>query len=91
MEISAYLIEAQLKRFWKIQIADQGAGFPDTFEDLDLIFQPFYSNKEQGTGLGLSLCRALAVQQGGHLEVARRQGGGAVFTLELPISYEVQT
>ncbi|MAD60760.1 MAG: hypothetical protein CMH49_04475 [Myxococcales bacterium] len=89
VEISAYLIEAQLKRFWKIQVADQGAGFPNTLEDLDLIFQPFYSNKEQGTGLGLSLCRALAVQQGGHLEVARRQGGGAVFTLELPISYEV--
>lgn len=86
VEISTYLIEAQPRATWQIQVADRGTGFPDTFEDLDLIFQPFYSNKDQGTGLGLSLCRALAEQQGGQLEVARRQGGGAVFTLELPVS-----
>lgn len=88
VEISAYLIETQLKTFWQVQVADQGVGFPDTFDDLDLIFQPFYSNKEQGTGLGLSLCRALAEQQGGQLDVLRRQGGGAIFTLDLPVSSE---
>ncbi len=84
VEISAYPLEHNHAHCWQIHIADHGHGFPDTFDDLELIFQPFYSNKEQGTGLGLPLCRALAEQQGGSLDVSRRLGGGAIFMLVLP-------
>ncbi len=45
---------------------------------------PFYSTKETGTGLGLTLCREIVEAHGGRLRIANRDGGGAVVTLFLP-------
>lgn len=73
---------------WQITIADRGDGFPNSLSDLEDIFRPFYTEKEQGTGLGLSLCRALADGQGGALEANRRKDGGAIFYLSLPATSE---
>jgi two-component system, NtrC family, sensor histidine kinase PilS len=85
VEVYASLIKSNLSvDLWQIVVADRGQGFPSTLEDLEDIFRPFFTQKEQGTGLGLSLCRALAERQGGSLEVNRRKGGGAIFYLCLP-------
>ena len=45
---------------------------------------PFYSTKETGTGLGLTLCREIVEAHGGRLRIANRDGGGASVTLFLP-------
>lgn len=71
-----------------ITIADRGEGFAQEIEDLEEVFQPFFTHKSSGTGLGLALCRALAEGQGGQLEASRREGGGAVLMLTLPINPE---
>jgi two-component system, NtrC family, nitrogen regulation sensor histidine kinase NtrY len=65
-----------------IEIRDRGPGF--TAAALEHALVPFYSTKETGTGLGLTLCREIVEAHGGRLRIANREGGGAVVTLWLP-------
>lgn len=66
-----------------VTVADAGPGLP---ADLgDRIFEPFVSTKEAGMGLGLSICRRIAEAHGGTLGAAAAPGGGAVFTVRLPV------
>jgi nitrogen fixation/metabolism regulation signal transduction histidine kinase len=65
-----------------IEVRDRGPGFSGTALESALV--PFYSTKESGTGLGLTLCREIVEAHGGRLRIANRAGGGAVVTLWLP-------
>jgi PAS domain S-box-containing protein len=64
---------------------DDGPGI--TPENLPNIFDPFYTTKRpgRGTGLGLSICKAVLREHGGNIEVSAGSGGGAAFTLNLPL------
>ncbi|MCU1299415.1 MAG: hypothetical protein JWO91_3693 [Acidobacteriaceae bacterium] len=64
---------------------DDGPGIPP--EILPNIFDPFYTTKRpgRGTGLGLSICKAILREHGGNVEAASGPGGGAVFTVTLPV------
>jgi len=68
----------------EVAVRDRGPGIRE--EDLPHLFEPFFTTKPpgQGTGLGLSLSRDLAIQHGGRLEATSHPGGGAVFRLWLP-------
>jgi len=65
---------------------DDGPGIAP--EILSNIFDPFYTTKRpgRGTGLGLSICKAVLKEHGGNVEAAAAPGGGAVFTISLPIA-----
>jgi two-component system, NtrC family, nitrogen regulation sensor histidine kinase NtrY len=65
-----------------IEIRDRGPGF--TPAALENALVPFYSTKETGTGLGLTLCREIVEAHGGRLRIANREGGGALVALWLP-------
>jgi two-component system nitrogen regulation sensor histidine kinase NtrY len=65
-----------------IEVRDRGLGF--TPAALENALVPFYSTKETGTGLGLTLCREIVEAHGGRLRIANRDGGGAAVTLWLP-------
>ena len=65
----------------RISVSDRGSGVPS--EEVARIFEPFFSTKGS-TGLGLHICRAIVDQHGGSLTFAPREGGGAIFSLELP-------
>ena len=65
-----------------IEVRDRGPGF--TVAALENALVPFYSTKETGTGLGLTLCREIAEAHGGRLRIANREGGGALVSLWLP-------
>ena len=67
---------------FSIEVRDRGPGF--TAATLENALVPFYSTKETGTGLGLTLCREIVEAHGGRLRVANRDAGGAVVTLWLP-------
>ena len=67
---------------FSIEVRDRGPGFTQTALENALV--PFYSTKETGTGLGLTLCREIVEAHGGRLRIANREGGGAVVTLWLP-------
>jgi len=69
-----------------IAITDTGIGIKD--EDLDRIFEPFFTTKEkeQGTGLGLSLCKRLIEANAGKIEVESKIGEGTTFTIMIPVN-----
>jgi two-component system NtrC family sensor kinase len=67
-----------------IDIDDRGGGIP---EDIRAhVFDPFFSTKGEGTGLGLPITRQIAVAHGGTLGCEPREGGGTRFRLTLPIA-----
>jgi two-component system, NtrC family, sensor histidine kinase HydH len=65
-----------------VAVEDGGPGIPET--DLGRIFEPFFTRRREGVGLGLTLARQIAVAHGGSLEASNRPQGGARFTLRLP-------
>ncbi len=66
-----------------VQIVDSGPGIPP--EIRSQIFEPFFSTKEQGSGLGLSVCDGIITAHGGRLEVVDRPNWGACFQITLPL------
>jgi signal transduction histidine kinase len=65
-----------------IEVRDRGPGFSASALENALV--PFFSTKDTGTGLGLTLCREIVEAHGGRLRIANREGGGAVVTIWLP-------
>jgi PAS domain S-box-containing protein len=72
-----------------VAIRDHGPGIPS--HKVDFIFEPFTqldgsdTRRIAGTGLGLTIARALAEKQGGAIRVSSREGEGAIFTLTMPL------
>jgi len=72
--------------YMKLSITDQGIGIPK--ESLPLIFDPYFSTKSKGQGLGLASCYSIMKRHGGYLEVESELGKGSTFHLYLPVSFE---
>lgn len=66
----------------RFTVEDEGPGVPEA--DLPHLFEPFFSRKEEGTGLGLYVCHNFVQRHGGTLAATRREPHGARFTLWLP-------
>jgi PAS domain S-box-containing protein len=67
----------------KICVADTGVGISE--EDMEKIFEPFFTRKSKGTGLGLTICNELVNLHGGTIEVNSRLGEGTTFCIFIPI------
>ena len=69
-----------------VSFQDDGPGISS--EALASIFDPFYTTKRpgRGTGLGLSICKAVMKEHNGSVDATNAPGGGAVFTVTLPVS-----
>jgi two-component system sensor histidine kinase HydH len=67
-----------------LSVRDSGTGIPP--EHLQRIFEPFWTSKAQGTGLGLALCRKVAEEHGGCLKVNSAVGIGTEFIVTLPVA-----
>jgi two-component system, NtrC family, sensor kinase len=74
-----------------IEFRDDGVGIPDSIRER--IFEPFFTTKavDKGTGLGLSQVYGFVQQSNGSIAVSSTVGGGATFTIVLPISPESPT
>ncbi len=66
----------------EVSFADTGPGVPDA--ERDRIFDPLYSTKPDGTGLGLAVTRQIVETHGGAVRCESRTGGGTVFVVQLP-------
>jgi PAS domain S-box-containing protein len=82
ISITARHYEHQGTRAVLISVQDFGVGLKS--ENLDQIFEPFYTTKPQGLGMGLAISRSIIEAHGGRLWVAQTSGPGATFAFTLP-------
>lgn len=73
----------QLKEWVVIEIEDTGEGIPE--ENLEKIFNPFFTTKTEGMGLGLSISHNIVNSHGGHLIAESTLNKGSLFKIELPV------
>ena len=73
---------ASSSSYVRVRISDHGPGVP--LDLRDRIFEPYFTTKERGTGLGLALVRQAVDTHEGTIVVSETPGGGATFTVNLP-------
>lgn len=76
------VVKVKSSRRAEICVIDQGRGF--TAEDLPRIFEPFFSRRKGGTGLGLALVHQIVTEHGGEVVAKNRAGGGAEVVISIP-------
>ncbi len=73
----------------KIVVTDHGSGI--TKEAEKKIFQPFFTTKSSGLGLGLAICKSIIASHGGVLSFTKNPSGGTTFHFTLPVISEAKT
>jgi two-component system sensor histidine kinase HydH len=71
-----------------LEIADTGAGIDPSVRSR--LFEPFFTTRDQGTGLGLALCREIVLQHGGQIELVDEAPRGTVCRITIPVPPEEQ-
>lgn len=66
------------------EVKDQGRGIPP--DNMESIFNPFFTTKSEGTGLGLAIVAKIVDEHGGKVHVQSKPGEGTTFTVTLPMS-----
>jgi two-component system sensor histidine kinase HydH len=82
LSLASRLVDGERKSV-SIEIADNGAGIEDNV--LPHIFNPFFTTKNYGTGLGLSQVKKIVDLHGGTIEIASKKGSGTKVTILLPL------
>jgi len=67
----------------RVSVADTGRGIPA--DEVEKIFEPFYTTRDKGTGLGLAIVFNIMIKHGGDIIVESAEGKGTIFTVMLPV------
>jgi len=67
----------------RLEVSDNGCGIPE--EDKGRLFEPYYSTKKSGTGLGLTIVNAIIADHNGYIRVRDNKPRGTTFLIELPV------
>lgn len=86
IQIQTHCMEKDACRFIELKVRDNGPGIPDTM--VGQIFDPYVTTKIKGTGLGLAIVKKIVEEHGGMIWAENSEGGGACFTIRLPVSRE---
>jgi two-component system sensor histidine kinase HydH len=78
LRVAAAVVGGRLE----VRVSDTGEGIAR--DDLDHVFEPFFSTKSGGSGLGLALVHRILQDHGGEVRVESTPGAGSVFTLRFP-------
>ena len=84
IEMSASIECTPQQRYAEIKVSDRGPGIPP--ENLQRIFEPGFTTRPGGLGLGLAVSKTIVEQYGGTIEVESRAGEGAAFAVRFPLS-----
>jgi two-component system, NtrC family, sensor histidine kinase HydH len=82
LTVRTYLADEE--REAAIEFGDTGPGI--SAKTMHNIFNPYYTTKPRGTGLGLPITNRIVKAHRGRIELSNRQSGGAVFTIKLPLA-----
>jgi two-component system nitrogen regulation sensor histidine kinase NtrY len=67
----------------RLEVSDDGCGIPD--EDKGRLFEPYFSTRRSGTGLGLTIVNAIVADHNGYIRVRDNKPKGTTFLIELPV------
>jgi len=73
----------------EILVDDSGPGIPESIRDR--LFDSFFTTKQDGLGMGLSICRSIVESLSGHITVENREDGGARFRISFPLAKPAKT
>jgi len=73
-------------KFLEVEVTDTGCGIPQ--EAMDKIFDPLFTTRAKGIGLGLAVCKSIIDRHEGNIAVKSKVGEGATFTIKLPLKAE---
>jgi len=82
IEVGLTKVDLKGRSYAKLTVSDNGSGIEG---DLSKIFEPFYSTKSSGSGLGLPISKQIIEKHGGWIEVESQPGQGTVFRFYLPM------
>jgi two-component system, NtrC family, sensor kinase len=87
VQVSTYLFARHgAEQFVQIGIRDSGMGIAE--KDLENIFNPFFTTKKEGSGLGLSISHQIVQEHGGYITVESKSGEGTTFFINLPVRHQ---
>ena len=74
---------SRVENFAQLSVSDRGPGIPE--DKLKEVFEPFYTSKAEGMGMGLSIARTIVEAHNGLISAENRDHGGASFRIRLPL------
>ena len=77
---------SRVENFAELSVSDRGSGIPE--DKLKEVFEPFFTSKAEGMGMGLSIARTIIEAHNGLIWAKNRDHGGASFRIRLPLSRE---
>ena len=83
IEVNVSPAKTEGELFYTITVSDNGRGICE--DDLEKLFDPFYTTKEEGTGLGLSISYGIIRRHRGMIDIVNRPEGGAKVVIKLPV------
>jgi len=86
--ISAKSDTELIREYVQIEVRDSGIGIPQ--ENLEQIFDPFFTSKDEGSGLGLAVSHQIVQEHGGFVTVESSLGKGTVFFVHVPVGKQVR-
>jgi two-component system NtrC family sensor kinase len=86
--VGTELVESSGARLVEVKVTDNGKGIPD--DEQAKIFEPFYTTKESGTGLGLAVVWGIVGEHDGTISVTSKVGRGTTFSVRLPIDHPME-
>jgi C4-dicarboxylate-specific signal transduction histidine kinase len=74
---------SRIENFAQLSVSDRGPGIPE--DKLNEVFEPFFTSKAEGMGMGLSIARTIIEAHHGLISAKNRDHGGATFRIKLPL------
>jgi C4-dicarboxylate-specific signal transduction histidine kinase len=74
---------SRVENFAELSVSDRGPGIPE--DNLKEVFEPFFTSKAEGMGMGLSIARTIVEAHHGRISAENRRDGGAIFLIRLPL------